>query len=70
MANKTAKTNARLERQVHRKLVGKKILYIGAGPGVAMTCPVCSRSQKRGMVSQYENVLYCSEGCVNTVAKT
>lgn len=46
-----------------RKLLGKKVYYIGH-----MVCAGCGRIQKRGMVSEFENLFYCSESCVQKKA--
>ena len=55
-------------KQKPNPLIGKKVLYVGIGNGTAMICPQCSRSQRKGMVSEYQGSLYCSELCVKKVA--
>lgn len=68
MANKTAKHSKKIKDPNERKLVGKKVLYVGGGKGVFMQCPVCPRKIHKGMVSQHNGKFYCSEDCVLKVA--
>lgn len=51
-----------------KTLLGRKVLFIGAGKGVVNTCPNCGKRQNRGMISEYKDKRYCSEGCVRKVA--
>ena len=45
------------------ELLGKKVQYIGV-LGAKFTCPTCTTSFKKGMVSEYNGTFYCSEGCI------
>lgn len=59
---KNAKTS---QRDEIKKVVdlGKRVRYIGL-LNAKFTCHYCSRSFKRGMVSEYKDNLYCSEDCI------
>lgn len=59
MGNATTKHSQKIQDPNARKLLGKKVYYIGN-----MVCSACGRVQKRGMVSEYQGQYYCSESCV------
>lgn len=50
-----------------KPLLGRKVLYVGLGKGVVNICPKCNSETSRGMVSEYQNKVYCSELCVKKV---
>ena len=51
-----------------KALLGRKVLFVGLGKGVVNICPKCKSSTSRGMVSEYQDKLYCSEICVKKIA--
>ncbi len=51
-----------------KKLLGEKVLFVGLGKNVVNTCPNCKSSTSRGMVSRYQDKMYCSELCVEKIA--
>lgn len=53
----------KVKREDARVMMGKKIRYIGVG-GTLFRCS-CGRTIKRGMVSEYQEQLYCSEDCIH-----
>lgn len=59
-ATSTASTKDDLKKKP--ELLGKKIKYIGL-LGAKFTCK-CGRSFRKGMVSEYQGILYCSEDCI------
>jgi hypothetical protein len=57
------KLHAREKDSSLKVIRGKKNKYIGLA-GKSFSCPSCPRTFKHGMVSEYKNVLYCSENCI------
>jgi hypothetical protein len=47
--------------------LGKKVQYIGL-LGTSFKCPNCKTTFKKGMVSEFKGIHYCSEDCVVSVA--
>lgn len=68
---KPKKSSSSAVKEVIKKVeqqLGKKAQYIGL-LGARFSCPICNRSFKRGMVSEYQGKLYCSEDCVKLSTK-
>lgn len=65
MANARSKQNAKLayDRHPPKVLVGKKVQYVGLC-GAVNTCPQCGRVQRRGILSSFNELLFCGEPCV------
>lgn len=63
MANPKTKHSAKIKNPKERRLIGKKVLYIGH-----LICPGCGKAQRKGMASEYNGTYYCSENCVMKVA--
>jgi len=59
---KNAKTGGREIADTAIIQLGKKVRYIGSHDAV-FTCD-CSRSFKKGMISEYKGKFYCSEDCI------
>lgn len=61
MAGKGKLVSRQKEKQ--KPLIGKPTLYVGMG--TTTTCPICGRSQKKGMVRVLGDKMYCSERCAS-----
>lgn len=65
---KNAKTSQK-DEQKRAVDLGKKVRYIGL-LNAKFVCHFCTKSFKRGMVSEYKNNLYCSEDCIKMESKS
>jgi len=62
---KTAKLASDVKSQ--KVFLGRKVLFVGAGSGTYNQCPQCLTRQRKGMVSEYQDKLYCNEGCIEAL---
>jgi|694.fasta_scaffold81955_5 hypothetical protein len=66
-AKKPAKKNITTMTVQDKVLPGKMVKYHGSKNAKPFTCPVCIKSLIKGILFEYNSILYCSRTCIPKV---